>query len=828
MYQSSFRLRPSHPKNILKLSVKVFLWVVGLDDGLARRNRNYERITVYTSGLVWLKYGFEGGGRASRVMVSLSAGGFLPGNRRGEPTTPFFTNNDEASFLITPGVASAWCTMRGDGESSYELAVESSPLVAVQHDDAEGQTRGGEPGGTPEKGRPVMARCADFFGVVFVAITASPPGTVRLFRETRGAHGKWSHTPLTDIAGNELSLHVDDRLSWVSETQQSNPPKVVALEMGKGWDDESVLLFVATVSRARTFTISTHAKRPTAFVVYPHLSFDNAWTEHFVREPQTTHGPLVCVAIRDSRKLEDIDGDDQAAFPSRIRLAVAGQRAVTVCCVPGLTDSFHWNSWIACEKDGPVVSCAFLSDSSVTGVSFGVDDSATASVVLAVGFKKEIVLVKFALTLAMHEQNVQNEKHVPTVLRRILVHAPGPVRSVVTCFDALFVTTERSTELPTPFSFGGVAQPPVNFAFEHVSKYESVSGGAGFLGEELVESALNDDSRMHPDGVPYITANAKDVYSKHETLRSMVAPFLSPELKWTDETLDAIRGDTQQTPKFVCATVQSFVFDEKGTLNHVSLDLSNGTYQKPAIACAARGTSGLRVAVVDVGGRGAGLVSLVELGKHKMREIANAPLTGPSHTTKSPYDDTNTLCVECCVGTASDSISNFSVVALVSPRKTKLANSCSIFGGAAKEKPKLFLCSFRVEVTRGVELKEELITCIAEVLPPGIDRGGPKIQAVPSAAAKRPPALSEDALSRLANVGAVPGGTVKIDSDDKTVLGSNPYINSDSSSFARVLSAVQALNKSMHMRFDRIEQTLRRHERRLKNVEKQNTGASRE
>jgi hypothetical protein len=74
----------------------------------------------------------------------------------------------------------------------------------------------------------------------------------------------------------------------------------------------------------------------------------------------------------------------------------------------------------------------------------------------------------------------------------------------------------------------------------------------------------------------------------------------------------------------------------------------------------------------------------------------------------------------------------------------------------------------------------------------------------------------------------VPGGTVKSDSDDKTVLGSNPYSNSDSSSFDRVLSAVQALNKSMHMRFDRIEQTLRRHERRLKNVEKQNTGASRE
>ena len=137
MYQSSFRLRPSHPKNILKLSEKVFLWVVGLDDGLARRNRNYERITGYASGLFWLKYGFEGGGRASRVMVSLSAGGFLPGNRRGEPTTPFFTNNDEASFLITPGVASAWCTMRGDGDSSYELAVESSPLVAVQHEDAE-------------------------------------------------------------------------------------------------------------------------------------------------------------------------------------------------------------------------------------------------------------------------------------------------------------------------------------------------------------------------------------------------------------------------------------------------------------------------------------------------------------------------------------------------------------------------------------------------------------------------------------------------------------------------------------------------------------------
>jgi hypothetical protein len=115
-------------------------------------------------------------------------------------------------------------------------------------------------------------------------------------------------------------------------------------------------------------------------------------------------------------------------------------------------------------KDGPVVACAFI-DSGTRNKRQTPSDPGT--VACAMGFAKEIRLVRFV-----------GEGY--ETLRRVLVDAPGPVRSIAVHCGWLFASTEFQTALPSTFRDGNhFAREPVNFAFQNAARFAGERTKAG-------------------------------------------------------------------------------------------------------------------------------------------------------------------------------------------------------------------------------------------------------------------------------------------------------------------------------------------------------------
>ena len=133
------------------------------------------------------------------------------------------------------------------------------------------------------------------------------------------------------------------------------------------------------------------------------------------------------------------------------------------------------------------------------------------------------------------------------VLRRVLVDAPGPVRSIAAHGGWLFASTERETALPTfrekngsPFS-----REPVNFAFARATRFagERASSETGELGDFS-------DGRDASE-TPFLRARLEHPATKTKRLQDMVQPFLPAELRGIEpaevsegsEGSEAERGD---------------------------------------------------------------------------------------------------------------------------------------------------------------------------------------------------------------------------------------------------------------------------------------------
>ena len=104
-----------------------------------------------------------------------------------------------------------------------------------------------------------------------------------------------------------------------------------------------------------------------------------------------------------------------------------------------------------------MVACAFLDSETEHRLRISNVHTGTASAhVAAIGFEREIRVVRF---FDGFPDRVE-------VLRRVLVDAPGPVRSITAHAGWIFASTERKIALT---SFGDFAREPMNFCLLYTS-----------------------------------------------------------------------------------------------------------------------------------------------------------------------------------------------------------------------------------------------------------------------------------------------------------------------------------------------------------------------
>jgi hypothetical protein len=183
---------------------------------------------------------------------------------------------------------------------------------------------------------------------------------------------------------------------------------------------------------------------------------------------------------RDRGRLVGVAADDAnvAVVASRVARVLFRVNRFDVCSEKAMHDGPDTNIqtqgvFRAELKDGPVVACAFI-DSGTRNKRQTPSDPGT--VACAMGFAKEIRLVRFV-----------GEGY--EVLRRVLVDAPGPVRSIAVHGGWLFASTEFQTALPSTFRDGNhFAREPVNFAFQNAARFAGertkASPETGELGDD--------------------------------------------------------------------------------------------------------------------------------------------------------------------------------------------------------------------------------------------------------------------------------------------------------------------------------------------------------
>lgn len=470
-------------------------------------------------------------------------------------------------------------------------------------------------------------------------------------------------------------------------------------------------------------------------------------------------------------------------------------------------------------RDGPVVACALLESATRTAQT-----SRDPGTVAAMGFEKEIRVVRFV-----------GEGY--EVLHRVLVDAPGPVRSIAVHGGWLFASTEFQTALPSTLRNDGnhFAREPVNFAFQNAARFAGEGTKAGMSETAIL---IGDDGRDAEVETPFLRARREDPSEKTKRLQDMVQPFLPAELRGSlppaevSEGSEGVKEAERRDPR---ATLQAFALEnlqnafededdeeEEFVAARLSLPLAP-TARRPEI-CALQSLhegrdgrkSGYVVALTDVGASTGASVAVAELVRGSRRDFRLAARGTASIQTRS---DAKTETKTKPRVEAFGRIARFSgaqksagakafgldVALLTSETNDSETPNADagfrIFGGGATKKkkpaPPASLATIRVslDVTRRSRAVDDAPTARA-----------------PSEGVPTTPSSSR---ARRTNEGEAlnPPEAPRVEPPEL----SDP--RSRAMDFERVLAAIRALDGAVHDRFDRVEATLQIQERRLRRVE---------
>ena len=689
----------------------------------------------------------------------------------------------------------------------------------------------------------------------WVAVEACAPGAIRVFRgvPAETADGTTKHVPITDRHGRELTL----------DTRPETRPgaHVLALEVVAMHDPHDTKKNGATVlamtpDELRAFAI----RRTTVPLDETHEEEHDARFECVASAESFVFPHDTCLGV-DRGRLVGLASSKKNAKPYARHVAVVAARVARFFALGDLRlrtpmpkQDGHLG-YHPSPRDGPVVACAFLDLETehraripaIRNRNNGGTGPASAHVA-AIGFEKEIRVVRFS----------DGFPDRISAVRRVLVDAPGPVRSIAAHAGWIFASTERKIALT---SFGDFAREPMNFAFARASAAGEKKRGASPDGSETAELG---EARPDASVVPFLRARL-DPDAETRKLRDMVRPFLPAELRGIEPTTVGA-SEREAEPSDARATLQAFTFeacpDEKSgsePLDGVaatfvvtaSLPLAPSSGARPEI-CALQtnetntneGGSKIVVALADVGARNAdAAVAMAELSRRageleaRLAPLGTAPLiargrgeshsrTGDKHVTRleafartfiARADRTDHRCGRSDVRDES-SVRDVALLTLLTSetaeKETETARvaGANVFGGGARKKParaSASLATFRVRTDVSL-----FPSCPADFVENGVGDG----------------ALRRGSSGANATLFEASGGFLNLKGNEtetrdaraepaerapKPLFGKKE----DAADLDRVLDAIRALDSAVHARFDRVEATLQTQERRLRRVE---------
>jgi hypothetical protein len=654
----------------------------------------------------------------------------------------------------------------------------------------------------------------------WVAVEACAPGTVRVFRGVPAstADGPTAYAPITDRHGSELTLDARPETIPGEPMSEAHVLAMAIVPLDKEDKEEErsergATVVVMTEQELRVFAIRRGDSGPgkeyfeCAASASGRLSYDT-----FLGRDR---GRLVGVAADDANVAVVASRVARVLFRVN-RFDVRPEEVMHDCSLPNgqtLKGVFR-----AEPRDGPVVACAFID----SGTRTAQIPSDPGTVNCAMGFAKEIRLVRFV-----------GEGY--EVLRRVLVDAPGPVRSIAVYGGWLFASTERETALPTFRDGSPFAREPVNFAFQNAARFAGERTKAGMSETAIL---IGDDGRDAEVETPFLRARL-DPAEKTKRLQDMVQPFLPAELRGSlppaevSEGSEGVKEAERRDPR---ATLQAFALenlrnafededDEEDAFVAARLSLPLApTARRPEI-CALQSRhegrdgrkSGYVVALTDVGASTGASVAVAELVRGSRRDFRLvARGTASLQTRSDAKTETETKPrVEAFgriarfsgaqKGGAGAKAFGLDVALLTSETNdSETANADAgfrIFGGGSTKKkkpaPPASLATIRVslDVTRRSRAVDDAPTARA-----------------PSEGVPTTPSSSR---ARRTNEGEAlhPPEAPRVEPPEL----SDP--RSRATDFERVLAAIRALDGAVHDRFDRVEATLQIQERRLRRVE---------
>ena len=671
----------------------------------------------------------------------------------------------------------------------------------------------------------------------WVAVEACAPGTVRVFRGVPAstADGPTAYAPITDRHGSELTL--DARPLPAGETIPEAHVLAMAIvpldkEDAFGRSERGATVVVMTAEELRVFAIRRGDSGLEAYFECAHYRAEDGRLSHdtFLGRDR---GGLVGVAADDA---------NVAVVASRVarvlfrvdRFDLRPEKAMH----NGPDTNIQTQGVFRAEpRDGPVVACALL-DSATRNKRQTSQDPGT---VAAMGLEKEIRVVRFV-----------GEGY--EVSHRVLVDAPGPVRSIAVFGGWLFASTEFQTALPSTFRDGNhFAREPVNFAFQNAARF---AGEGTKAGKSETAILIGDDGR-DAEGEPlFLRARREDPSEKTKRLQDMVQPFLPAELRGSlppaegSEGSEGVKEAERRDPR---ATLQAFALenlqnafededDEKEAFVAARLSLPLApTARRPEI-CALQSLhegrdgrkSGYVVALTDVGASTGASVAVAELVRGSRRDFRLvARGTASLQTRSDAKTETETKTKTKPRVEAFGRIARFSgaqksagakafgldVALLTSETNDSETPNADagfrIFGGGATKKkkpaPPASLATIRVSLdvtrrSRAVSGSWDGPTSAPDDAPFG--SRAPFISGVPTTPS------SSRREARRTNEGEAlnPPEAPRLEPPRSDPRGR-------ATDFERVLAAIRALDGAVHDRFDRVEATLQIQERRLRRVE---------
>lgn len=670
----------------------------------------------------------------------------------------------------------------------------------------------------------------------WVAVEACAPGTVRVFRGVPAstADGPTTYAPITDRHGSELTLDARPERKAGETIPEAHVLAMAIVPLDKEdkeeeRSDRGATVVVMTEQELRVFAI----RRLNSYV-----------KAYFECAAIAEDGRLSYDAFlgRDRGRLVSLAADDAnvAVVASRVarvlfrvdRLDLRPEKAMH----DGPDTNIQTQGVFRAElKDGPVVACAFI-DSGTRA-----RQTSPPGTVAAMGFEKEIRLVRFV-----------GEGY--EVFNRVLVDAPGPVRSIAVFGGWLFASTDFETALPSTFRDGNhFAREPVNFAFQNAARF---AGEGTKAGKSETAIPLLDDGRDAQVETPFLRARREDPAEKTKRLQDMVQPFLPAELRGSlppaevSEGSEGVKEVERRDPR---ATLQAFALehlqnafededDEEDAFVAARLSLPLApTARRPEI-CALQSLhegrdgrkSGYVVALTDVGASTGASVAVAELVRGSRRDFRLvARGTASIQTRSDAKTETETKTKTKPRVEAFGRIARFSgarksagakafgldVALLTSETNDSETPNADagfrIFGGGATKKkkpaPPASLATIRVSLdvtrrSRAVSGSWDGPTSAPDDAPFG--SRAPSISGVPTTPS------SSRREARRTNEGEAlnPPEAPRLEPPRSDPRGR-------ATDFERVLAAIRALDGAVHDRFDRVEATLQIQERRLRRVE---------